>query len=187
MKKISINLSPQKENITSVILQRLGSYTFQMGVLAALILILVLFLQVFIFGQAYKYNDYSKKWKNWGEKDKLVKKIKKDIFRLKEEKRKIEEIATPEYDTVLILSNIFSSLPKNVWFEELNCEKGIINLKGYVLKWGEDYLISLDGFINSLREKEYFSLNFNQINIKESHKAIFNGLETVKFTIECKK
>ena len=88
---------------------------------------------------------------------------------------------------MLIFQGIFHSLPKNVWFESLDFKSGAINLKGYVVKWGEDYLVSLDGFVNSLREQEYFSSKFSNMSIRESKKSNFNGVETLKFIIECKK
>ena len=187
MKKIVINLSPQKEKITSTILQNMVSYTPLVGVTTGFVLIPILLLQLFIFRQTYEYKNYSGRWKKWENKYNSIKRIKEEISRLKEEKERIEEVVTPEYDIVLILSDVFSSLPKNVWFKELTFKKGSINLKGYVVRWNEDYLISLDRFINSLREKEYFVSRFSKVNIKESKKSTFNGLETTKFIIECRK
>ncbi len=187
MKKIVINLSPQKETITTVLLQKVVSYTPLAGLTAVLVLVLIIFLQMFIFKQTYDYSKYSKKWRMWKSKHEEMKKIKKGRAELEKEKNRLEEIATPKYDIVLILEGIFSSLPKNVWFEGLDFESGVISLRGYVVKWREDYLVSLDGFINSLREQEYFSSKFKKVNIKESKKSNFNGVETLKFIIECKK
>jgi len=187
MKKIVINLSPQKETATTVLLQKAVSYTPLVGLTAVLVLVLIIFLQMFILKQAYNYSKYNKKWGAWKSKYEEIKKIKKEIGKLEKEKNRLEEIAAPKYDIVLILEGIFSSLPKNVWFERLDFESGAISLKGYVVKWREDYLVSLDGFINSLREQEYFSSKFKKLNIRESKKSNFNGVETLKFIIECKK
>lgn len=187
MKKVVINLSPQKENITSVVLQNLTSYTPLIGVLVVFVTVIILFLQMFICGQAYRYNAYNRKWNKLSSKHKSIRKIKDDLFSLEEEKASIAKVAAPEHDIVLIFNNIFSALPKNVWFEGLDFQEGKINLKGHIVKWGEDYLVSLDKFINSLREKKYFNSKFNIISIKESKQIIFNGMETVKFIIECKK
>ncbi len=187
MKKIIINLSPQKETAATALLQRVVSYTSLGGLTAALVLVLIIFLQMFIIKQTYDCSKYNKKWEAWESKYKEMKEIKKGIAKLEKVKNKLEEIATPKYDIVLILEGIFSSLPKNVWFEGLDFEKGVISLRGYVVKWREDYLVSVDSFINSLREQEYFSSKFKKVNIKESKRSSFNGVETLKFIIECKK
>jgi len=187
MKKIVINLSPQKETAATVLLQRVVSYTPLVGLTAALVLVLIIFLQIFIIKQTYECSKYNKKWEVWESKHEEIKEIKKGIVKLDRVKNKLEEIATPKYDIVLILEGIFSSLPKNVWFEGLDFERGVIRLRGYVVKWKEDYLVSIDGFINSLREQEYFSSKFKKVNVKESKRSSFNGVETLKFIIECKK
>jgi len=187
MKKVSINLNPQKENVITAVLERVVSYTPLAGLAAALVLVLIIFLQMLVFKQAYDYSKYNKKWKMWKGKYEEIKKIKKGVAKLEKEKNTLEETTTPKYDIVLILEDIFSSLPKNIWFEKLEFEREAINLRGYVVTWGEDYLVSLDGFINSLRENEYFSSKFIKLNIKESRRTTFNGVETLKFIIECKK
>ena len=187
MKKISINLSPQKEDITSAMLQGVVSYTPLIGLTAVIVFVLLFFLQIFIVKQTYTYNGYEKKWKQWESKYNLLKGIKGEVVNLGEEKQKLEEVATPEYDVVRILEDIFSSLPKNIWFGRFNFKGETIDIKGYVAGWNEDYLTSLDGFINSLREKDYFSSKFSRINIRKSSKENYNGAETLKFNIECKK
>jgi len=187
MKKIVINLSPQKETAATTLLQKVVSYTPLAGLTAVLVLVLIIFLQMFIFKQAYDYSKYNRKWRAWKSKYEEMKKIKKGITKLEKEKNKLEEIVTPKNNIVLILEGIFSSLPKNVWFKGLDFESGAISLRGYVVKWREDYLVSLDGFINSLREQEYFSSKFMKVSIRESTKSNFNGAETLKFIIECKK
>ena len=187
MKKISINLSPQKEDITSVMLQRVISYTPVVGLSAVIVLALLLFLQVFIVKQTYTCGGHEKKWGEWEEKYNLIEGIKGEVAKLEEEKQRLEEVATPEHDAVLILGDVSSSLPKNIWFDGLNFKGETIDIRGYVVGWDEDYLISLDGFINSLREKDYFSSKFGRINIKKSTRERYNGVEALKFSIECKK
>lgn len=187
MKKIVINLSPQKENITSEILQRAVSYTPLIGLIAVIVLAVLLFLQVFIIKQTYVYNGYEKKWAKLESKYNSIERIKGELNNLKEKKQKLKEVATPEHDVVLILGDVFSSLPKNIWFKGLVFKGEAINIRGYVAGWNEDYLISLDGFINSLREKDYFSSKFSRISIKKSTRENYNGVEALKFNIECKK
>ncbi len=187
MKKIVINLSPQKETATTIFLRKVVCHTPLLGLIAVLVLVVVVFLQIVIFKQSYDYSKCHKKWKTWENKYVKLSGIKKEVADLKKEKNELEEIATPEYDIVLIFEDIFHSLPPNVWFEGLDFKSGTIDLKGYVVKWGKDYLVSLDGFINSLREQEYFSSKFSNMSIRESKKSNFNGVETLKFIIECKK
>ena len=187
MKKISINLSPQKEDVTSEVLRNIVSYTPMVGLTAVIVLALLLFLQVFIAKQTYTCNKYEKKWQKWESKHNLIKGIKGETTNLKEEKQRLEEVATPGHDIVLILGDIFSSLPKNIWFDGLHFKGETIDIRGYVAGWNEDYLISLDGFINSLREKDYFSSKFSRVNIRKSVRENYNGAETLKFSIECKK
>ena len=187
MKKISINLSPQKEDVTSVVLQKMISYTPTVGLSLVVFSALLLLLQIFIAKQTYTYGGCEKKWEGLEDKYNLIEGIKEEIRALEEEKQKLEKVATPEHNIVLILGDIFSSLPKNIWFDGLNFKGETIDMRGYVVGWNEDYLISLDGFINSLREKDYFSLKFSRVNIKKSAKEKYNGAETLKFSIECKK
>ena len=96
-------------------------------------------------------------------------------------------MATSKHDIVLILGDVSSSLPKNIWFDGLNFKGETIDIRGYVVGWDEDYLISLDGFINSLREKDYFASKFSRVNIRKSTRERYNGVEALKFSIECKK
>jgi len=78
MKKIAINLSPQKEKITSAILQNLVAYTPLVGVTTGFVLIPILLLQLFIFRQTYEYKNYSEKWKKWESKDNSIKRIREE-------------------------------------------------------------------------------------------------------------
>jgi len=187
MKKIAINLSPQKEHITSALLQNLVSYTPLIGLSAAAIFALILLLQLFALKKAHTVRVYTKKWAQWEEKANSITAIKKELMRFENEKTALQELATPQNDMVFILRDLFSSLPKNIWFEEIQYKEGFINLSGYVIRWGEDSVASLDKFINSLRGKKYFSSKFAKINIMESKASEFNGVEALEFVIECKK
>ena len=86
-----------------------------------------------------------------------------------------------------MLAEIFNSLPKNIWLEELDFDKDMIILIGYVVKWKEDYLASLDKFIKHLGNEDYFHSIFADIGLKNSRKSRVNNVEVVRFKIECKK
>ena len=182
---IRVNLNPNKDNIPSLALQKLISFTPLLGVGLVVVTIALLVLQIFILKMTYSYNISKRNWKKWEDKFNITKKIKSEISELEVEKENLQEIITPEYKISLVLENIFSSLPENIWFEKLNFKEGFINIKGYVVKWEEDYLISLDKFMNHLQSKEYFSKKFNNVSLKKSKKAQFSNVEILEFSIQC--
>ena len=183
MAKIYINLNPQKKD-ANVFIQKIVGYTPLIGLGAVLGLILVLIINVFILIRAGDYRDHKNEWKQWEGKFNSMFDIKNDISLLENEKRKIQGITVPRYQLAKISQDIFVSLPKNIWFDSLNFREEVLTLKGYVVRWGEDYLVSLDKFINSLKEKENFSSKFKKIDIKQSRKKEFRKVEVLEFTIE---
>lgn len=187
VKKISINLNPQKKNITSAVLQDILSYTPLVGLSAAAIFVVILLLQVFTLKKSHTVSVYNKEWVQWEDKADLIAKVKKEIIDLENERIVLQKLVTPKNDVALILENIFSSLPKNIWFDKIDCEEELVVLAGYVVRWQEDSLVSLDKFINALRKKEYFSSKFGKINIRESRVAKVNKVEVLEFSIECRK
>lgn len=187
MNKISINLNPQKKDISADFLRNLTVYTPLMGLATIIIFFSIVLLQIFALNRAHSYNVYKKKWKEWEDKFNLINALKKEISDLEASQEKLNKLIAPKCEAALISEDIFSSLPKNIWFESLNLKEGSLDLSGYVVKWDEDYLVSLDNFVNSLIEKSYFSSKFTKVNIRDSKKTEFNGVEVLKFTIECKK
>jgi len=186
MDKININLNPQKKSTPSAVMQNLVSYTPLVGLCTVLGLILILFLQIFVVRRIYVNRRYSVEWAGWTEKSILLSKIKQNIANLEQEKERLQELNIPRYEIYRVFSDIFCSLPKNIWFEKLTFSNGFLNLEGNIVRWQEDYLVSLDRFIDSLQESEYFSSKFEKVNIKESRKVKFNGIEVLNFIIECK-
>lgn len=186
MDKININLNPQKKSTPSAVMQNLVSYTPLVGLCTVLGLVLILFLQIFVVRRIYVNRRYSVEWAGWTEKSILLSKIKQNIANLEQEKERLQELNIPRYEIYRVFGDIFSSLPKNIWFEKLTFSNGFLNLEGNIVRWQEDYLVSLDRFIDSLQESEYFSSKFEKVNIKESRKVKFNGIEVLNFIIECK-
>jgi Tfp pilus assembly protein PilN len=185
MNKININLNPRREEEGSLLTQKIISYFPLVVLVAAGFLILILVFQLIIFFKINTYNHYKNQWQNWEEKFNLITKIKKETVSLMQEKKEFDRITTPHIMIADILSDIFSSLPENIWFKTLAFRENSLILEGYVVKWDEDYLISLDKFINSLKNRKYFSDIFKKINIKSSQKEKFNGVEVIGFNIEC--
>ena len=187
MKKIYINLSPQKEKITSALLQNLISYTPLISLSAVVVFALILLLQLFSLKKAHSVKVYTKKWVQWEDKANTVAVVKRELINFDNEKIALGGLLIPKNDMPFVLRDLFSSLPKNIWFEKIRHEEDFMSLVGYVVRWKQDSLTSLDKFINSLRKKGYFSSKFAKINIKESVAAEFNGVAVLKFLIECKK
>ncbi len=185
MRKININLSPQKEKISSALMQQVVSHTPMVGLGIIAVFFIILLLQIFGFLRMHAHSAYSQKWEQWGQKAQTIKQLKVEIASLDQKNKQLEDIATPTIDTVLILDDVFASLFKNIWFDALNYKDQSIYLKGYIVRWEEDYLMTLDKFINSLRQKEYFSSKFNKINIRTSKKAKFNNVDVLEFVLEC--
>jgi len=186
MDKISINLNPQKEKVPSAALEKMLSYTSFLVLIAIAGVALVLFLQLFSLLRLYTYKKYSKVWDQWESKAVLIKDTKNEIKALEEEKKALVVVATPKYQAISVLEDIFSSLPENIWLKELRLQDGALRLEGYAVKWKKDYLLSLDDFVGSLSKKDYFSSKFTDTQIKESRKEYFNNAEVLHFTIECK-
>ncbi len=187
MKKITINLNPRKQSNSGDFFQKTTPFTPLISLAAAAVLVLILALQLVVFKKAHTSSRVSHRERSWQDKADLIRQLKKEIQELDSEKRSLEKLVAPEYEVARILDDLFSSTPKNVWFEHLKFQDDFIDLNGYVVKWDEDCLVTLDRFINLLRKKVYFSQKFSKVNIKDSQKVNFYGVEVLKFIIECKK
>ncbi len=187
MNKISINLNPHKESAPSDIFQNIVAYTpyLVLGIILCTVIIGV--LQVVSLRKAHVYRQRSDEWQQWKEKSQDIRRIKEDIARLEAERTAMGTVMTPQQTLARILGDIFSSLPKNAWFESIQIKEDLISVRGYVVKWGQDYLVTLDTFINALRDADYFAAHYSQVNIKDSQTAAFNTVEVLQFSIECQK
>lgn len=182
MDKIYINLNPKQKKEESAVLQKTSYY---ISLSALLLLAIIILLAVFIGLRAsvYKYDDM--KWSKWREKYTTLTKIKQDISNLESEKNEFKKLLTPKNQMSDIFGDIFSSLPKNIWLNSMSLKKDTLDIRGYVVKIEEDYLISLERLVNNLKDKKYFSSRFKKINIKDSQKKDYNGAEVLEFYVEC--
>ncbi len=185
MNKININLNPQKENAPSDVVRNLSAYIPLLALGIAAVFIIIVLLQMFAFQKQHSYNVYKGKWAEWQDEDTFLKRIKNNIARLQKEKEGVVAIVTPKNEAAKLLGDIYSALPKNIWFDDLKFKEGFLSLRGYVVRWEEDYLVSLDKFINALRKGENFSSHFQKVNIKQSQKAKVRGVEVLRFSLEC--
>jgi len=187
MKKVVINLSPQKYKTSNLKLENITTYLPLVAIAAAIGLGLVLLLQLVGLKKAHTYAGKVKAWRQWEEKAKVLQEIKGQISALETERDALNKALTPGYQMSKLLGDIFSSLPKNIWFQSFKLKEEALEIQGYVVKWNQDYLASLDSFIGALREKEYFLSTFSILEIRESQKDDVNGVEALKFIIQCKK
>lgn len=187
MRKVVINLSPQKYKTPSLNIKKITAYLPLVAIGAVIGLGLIFLLQLVAMKKAYTHASKAKAWRQWEEKAKILQELKGQIAQLETERDKLNKALTPSYQMSKVLGDIFSSLPKNIWFQNFGLKEEVLEIQGYVVKWNQDYLQSLDSFINALREKEYFSSSFSILEIKESQKVDFNGVECLKFIIQCKK
>jgi len=182
MDKIYINLSPKQKREENALLKKI-SYYISLCTLLLLVIIIALGVLIGIKASVYKYDEI--KWAKWKEKYTTLGGIKQDIVNLENEKNEFKKLLTPKNQMSDIFEDIFSSLPKNIWFNNMDLKKDTLDIRGYIVKIDEDYLISLEKFINNLKAKEYFSSRFKKINIKDSQKKDFNGAEVLEFYVEC--
>ena len=185
--KIVINLNPKKEQSSGLFLQKIISSTPLIILATIFIFIVILFQQFFIMNEIHSVNIKKNKWKEWGTKSNEINLIKSDINNLQKEKIKLENVVNPKNDTALILDEIYASLPKNIWFNKLSFTEENMVIKGFVVKWQEDYLVSVDKFINNLINKEYSKSKFEKVNMTGSNQIKFNGIEVLEFSVKCKK
>lgn len=182
MDKIYINLSPKQEKVESAILKDLPYY---LGLGAIFCFVVVGALGVFIVIRMGVLKYQEGKWSKHKEQYATLTKIKSEISGLENNNKELKKILTPNNQMAKIFEDIFTSLPPNVWLGSMNLKKDFLIMKGYIVKVDEDYLVSLEKFIKSLKSKEYFTSKFKKINIKNSQKNDFNEIEVLEFDIEC--
>ncbi len=182
MDKIYINLNPKQKKEKSDFLKE---FLYYVAISTVILLAVLVVLWIFIGIRASIYKYEGVKWSKWKEKYETIDRIKKDISVLEGDKIEFKKILTPKNKIAGIFADIFSSLPKNIWFNNISLKKDILDIRGYVVKLDEDYLVSLEKFINNLKAKQNFSSRFKKINIRDSQKNDFHGAEVLEFYIEC--
>jgi Tfp pilus assembly protein PilN len=187
MSRININLNPQKDSASQDLARNISGYTPLLALGVAVVFVMLILLQALILRKQHSYNVYKAKWAQWQDEDAFLKRIKSNIAGLEEEKAAIAAITTADNQAAKLFADVYRALPKNIWFDEFKFDGKLLNLHGYIVRWEEDDLASLDKFINRLRGAEYFSRLFKTVNIKQSQKANIRGVEVLRFSLECKK
>lgn len=188
MSRLYINLNPRKEKVENIIFQKAVSFTPFVAWGVFLFFVIIFMLNLIVIIKSGAYNRLKKEWVNNAEQYKQISEIKTEAAHLVKEEEILRKVTIPATDVVQLLEDIFSALPQNLWFKDLNFQEGKLSLQGYVVAWKEDYLISLvDKFIKPLKERDYFSSKFKTVDLKQSQRKTFYGIEVLEFNIECKK
>lgn len=186
MGKIYINLNPQKEKLINIIFYNLASYTHFVAFAAGFLLIVIFIFNAAVFFRGRVYSRYQRFWVEQKDKFDLLNEIKQERAVLSSQKEAFLAVTDVGYRADRMLDDIYSVLPNNIWFNKLDFKQGRIDLRGYVVQWQEDYLVSLvDNFVEPLKKKAEFSSNFKTVNIRNSKRVFFNGIEVLEFNLEC--
>ncbi|MCM8774148.1 MAG: hypothetical protein NC820_05385 [Candidatus Omnitrophica bacterium] len=184
MKKIDINLYPyqlKKENRFTQFVNRYIYFIFY-GLIILLVIQIVLFLVVVII--YIPYRGLVKQWNILKPEVNNIESLKREISYFKNQKTQYESILTHKIKFSPLLADIYASLPDNLWLEEIGFKDKVVSLSGCVLRWKEDYLVSIDRFIKSMEKAPYISKVFRQVELKTSRKINFFGVEVMRLDIE---
>ncbi len=187
MKRIKIDLNPKKSTVFGENFGKFLSYTPLLALVVVFFALLAVGIGVFSLVKAKQYDNYREMWQQWEPKGQQLIAVKRKLSSLKKEQKKIEEVVFPDITGLGLLEGVFSALSKNIWLEKLYFRKNMGNIKGYVVEWEKNPLVSLEGFINRLQQDEIFSKKFKKIEIQDTKNVNFNGAETTQFVLECRK
>lgn len=187
MKKIKINLNPRKVDDSGGSFARALNYT-------PLLLLAVIFFAL-IFGvvevvsqvKARRYKNISLTWQEWEPKHREIVNMKREISALERQEKRLEELMFAQDAGIILLEGLFSFLPDNIWLESLRFGGNSAQIRGYIVRWEEDALSSLEKFINNLMEDKDFKDNFKEVNVRETQRVRFRGREVTQFFLEWKK
>lgn len=186
MKKLKINLSPNKPTNLDENFSKILNY------LPLLILGVVFFafilgvFEIATFVKARQLNSLEKVWQDWEPKHNEMSGIKQRRLALRREKQDLKEITSPQ-DKSFLLEAIFTVIPKNIWLQRVDYLQDSVKISGYILRWEEDTIASLESFIGGLQEFKSLFEQFNTISIKDAKTIDFRGREVTQFFLECKK
>lgn len=187
MKKININLNPKKADNLSGIFAKALNYT-PLLVLAVIFFALVLgAVETVSRVKSGRHKNLNDVWRQWEPKHREIVNVKREISALERQGKQIGELMLPQVDGIVLLEGLSSFLPDNIWLESLRFKDNSAQIRGYIVRWEEDTLASLEKFINRLREDESFKDNFKEVNIRDTQRVSFRGREVTQFFLEWKK
>lgn len=186
MKRIVINLYPNKDKTDKKFLKLIKKYAS--SAFLAVIILVAVNITLFIFSSlsSLPYNSLSKKWQNLTPQAAVVNSLKNELTFLREKKEKYQNLVSYNIEISHIFADAFKSLPKNIWLKEIVFSEDRLSLIGCVVEWKEERLTSINRFIKNLQKEPYFSKTFKYINPASQRKKKFFGLEIMEFEVECK-
>jgi Tfp pilus assembly protein PilN len=187
MSKIEINLYPyqgSQERGFVQILEQFFPYVFLGGILLLFLNVILYFASGFF---SAPYNRLSNEWTQSSAKVRFLEQTQKSDQELQAKEKRYKDLFSSQLVFSDIFSEVYKALPENVWFESITYSGESIIFSGYVVKWKEDYMVSVDSFVKGLKQSPYFSKEFKVIEPKGTRKDEFNGVEVTKFEVECRK
>ena len=149
MKRININLynrGGKKEYELFVFAKRFLPQAFSLLLIFVAINVFLLIMNGFydINRKALtaKWNKVLPQWQR-------IVSLKNEIASLGSEVAAYRDLCSVGSEASRILSDIYSALPKNIWFRYVYFSQNAISLSGYVVKWRKGYLASVDEFIKN--------------------------------------
>jgi len=186
MKKVEINLypyQPKEENKYIKMMEQYAPFAL-LGAVGLIIINLILFFAT--ASMSFPHHRLSSEWKKLQPKIGKIDEFKKEISSLVAKKKEYSSVLQYKMNISHVLADIYASLPKNIWLEQIHLDKDAISLSGYAVTWKNPPLVSIDMFTRKLRKDKYFSKIFHKVNLKSSRKTIFNTKEVMRFEVECR-
>ncbi|MCP4653383.1 MAG: hypothetical protein GY858_08400 [Candidatus Omnitrophica bacterium] len=185
MKKIKINLHPVQAQEETKLVKTAGQYMpFAILGLAGLI---VANLIIFAFANVLRlsYSGRHKHWKSLSPQVQEIVQLKDELQKHIVEKKDFQNLLSEHLSFSQIMAEFFSSAPKNIWLRDMSINEETVKINGYVVKWKEDRLVSLDKLIKALNEQTYFIEKFRNVGLKNYRKSTLNGVDIIEFRMEC--
>jgi len=186
MKKIEINFcsySDPKNKKFSQILEKYFPFVF----LGAIGLVLVnIIIAVTIVLSQLPLKNLNEEWARVKPQSEAIGELQSEVdaFRLLEQE--YTGLIFKKMELSRVFSDIFTVLPKNIWFGDIVLKKETIEITGYVVEWKEDFSSSITKFITNLQAQEYFQKIFKDINPKGRKIKDLYEKKIMRFEVECK-
>ncbi|MFH1767731.1 MAG: hypothetical protein ABH858_01035 [Candidatus Omnitrophota bacterium] len=185
MNKVHVNLCPYENKEENKVLGFVAKYIQYVFFLLVLLVIGNILIFITTSTTRLPLISLEKTWKNLSSHIDEIDQLKKQKEVLAAEKKSYEGLRTNDILFHKIFISVFDSMPMNVWLQTARFDNNSLDLIGYVVRWQEKNVVSLDGFIKNLKSNDYFKKTFNNITLKSSRKRTLGGRDIIEFRIEC--
>ncbi len=185
MRKIEINLYPfsSSRKKVDVLIEKYFPFIFLGFLFLFLINLLLFFLNGFV---SFPLKKLEQRWEKVSPQIEKLNGLKREINKLKIRNSDLENFYQNRVFISHIFADIFKALPKNMWLEKIAYSNRRLFLSGYVVKWKEEYLATIDTFIKNLKKEEYFSKIFKNLALKDTRKTEYRGREVTYFILQAR-